>query len=137
MTADLDNLYERMLERISQLRQERTEHEEILAFYTKVLAAQREAQKEITVSEIDLPEEQIKLKVDEGFPLLERQSFPVDKDCAKKLFQELCQISLEENPAFPFSGPTFIRPWILSKGNGTGFSRKPRRKDPMSHRWIA
>ena len=85
MIDDLDNLYERMLERISQLRQERTEHEEILAFYTKVLAAQREAQKEITVSEIDLPEEQIKLKVDEGFPLLERQSFPVDKDFAKKL----------------------------------------------------
>ena len=108
MTADLDNLYERMLERLNQLRQERTDHEEILAFYTKVVAAQREAQKGLPTSEIDLPEEQIKLKVDEGFPLIERENFPLARDCTEKLFQQLCQISLEENRVLAAAGKSLL-----------------------------
>ncbi len=104
MTEDLDNLYKRMLERLYQLRQERTEHEEILAFYAKVLAAQREAQKDTSIPEIDLPEEQVKLKVEEGFPLIERENFLVDEDCSRELFQQLCQVSLEENPVLAVAG---------------------------------
>ena len=108
MIKDLDNLYVRMLGRLSQLRRERAEHEEILAFYTKVLAVQREAQKKTTIPEIALPEEQITLRKDEGFHLIERENFPVDQKCAKQLFQGLCQLSMEENPALATAGRSLL-----------------------------
>ena len=52
MTADLDDLYQRMTSRLNQLRQERSELEEILAFYDKVLAAQQET---VHVQHIHIP----------------------------------------------------------------------------------
>jgi len=69
MTADLDDLYQLMTDRLTLLRQERTELEEILAFYAKVLAAQQQTQQQTAIPEIDLPEERLRLKVEEGFPL--------------------------------------------------------------------
>jgi len=115
MTMGLDNFYQRMLERIKQLRRERTEHEEILSFFTKVLAVQREAQKEITFTEIDLPEQQVKLKVDEGFPLMERENFPVDQDRSRELFKQLCQLSLKENPILAAAGQSLLE--AMDRGN--------------------
>jgi FdhE protein len=108
MTADLDNLYERMLERLNRLRKERTEHEEILAFCAKVLAAQREAQKKTSIAQIDFREGQVRLKVAEGFPLIEREKFLVDEDCSKELLQQLCQLSLEENPVLAVAGKSLL-----------------------------
>jgi FdhE protein len=108
MIEDLDNVYVRMLERLKQLRRERAEHDEILAFYKKVLTAQREAQKETTIPEIDLPEEQVNLRKDEGFSLIERENLPVDQNCAKQLFQRLCQLSIEENPVLAAAGRSLL-----------------------------
>ena len=114
MCADLDNLYQSMLQRLNQLREERTEHEEILAFYAKVLTAQRQAQKETTIPKIDLPEEHVNLKVEEGFPLIERANFLVDEDCSEQLFQKLCQLSLEENPVLAAAGKSLLE--AMDKG---------------------
>jgi formate dehydrogenase maturation protein FdhE len=85
MTADLDDLYQRMTSRLNQLRQERSELEEILAFYDKVLTAQQETQQQTAIPEIDLPEERLRLKVEEGFPLIDRGDFQVDRDSSREL----------------------------------------------------
>ena len=77
MTEPLDEFYRAMTSRLNQLRQERSELEEILAFYDKVLAAQQETQQQTTIPEIDLPEERLRLKVEEGFPLIDRGDFQV------------------------------------------------------------
>ncbi len=108
MTTDLDNLYLCMLDRLNQLRQERTEHEEILAFYARVLTAQREAQQETVIPRIELQEDHLEMKIEEGFNLIEREDFPVDKDGAKQLFKEICHLSLEENPALAAASKTLL-----------------------------
>jgi formate dehydrogenase maturation protein FdhE len=46
MFAEMDDFYQRMKNRLEQCRKERTELEEILDFYGKVLSAQQEAQQE-------------------------------------------------------------------------------------------
>jgi FdhE protein len=109
MTAiDLGDLYQHMTDRLNQLKQERTDHEEILAFYAKVLAAQQEAQQETPIPAIDLPEERVKIMIEEGFPLIEREKFPVDRDSTERLFKRLCQISLDENPLLAAAAKTLL-----------------------------
>ena len=86
MTADLNDFYQRMLARLEQLKKERTEHHEVLAFYAKVLVAQQEAQKKTALPEIELKEEHLEMKIEEGFNLIERDNIPVETDSAKALF---------------------------------------------------
>jgi len=108
MFAEMDDLYKRMKSRLKQCREGRIELEEILAFYDKVLAAQHEAQQETPIPEIDLTAEQIRLKIEEGFPLVDPGNFSVDKDSSESLFRRLCQLSEEENPVLASAGKALI-----------------------------
>jgi FdhE protein len=108
MIADLDDLYQRMTDRLNLLRQERTDLEEILAFYDKVLTAQQQTQHETAIPEIDLPEERLRLKVEEGFPLIDRQDFQVDRDSFTELLRKICHLSMEENPVLAAAGKTLL-----------------------------
>ncbi|MFP3869368.1 MAG: formate dehydrogenase accessory protein FdhE [Syntrophobacteria bacterium] len=104
MHADLDHLYQQMMDRLEQLRRERTEYKEILGFYAKVLSAQQEIQKETAAPEADLSEDRVRLKIGEGFSLFERERLPVDRETASRLFRNLCHLSLEENPVLAGAG---------------------------------
>lgn len=108
MIEPLDEFYKRMTHRLNQLRQERTELEEILAFYAKVLAAQQETQQETAIPEIDLPEDRLRLKVEEGFPLIDRGDFQVDKDSSRELFLRICHLSMAENPVLKGAGKILL-----------------------------
>ncbi len=108
MIEPLDEFYKRMTHRLNQLRQERTELEEILAFYAKVLAAQKETQQETAIPEIDLPEDRLRLKVEEGFPLIDRGDFQVDKDSSRELFLRICHLSMAENPVLKGAGKILL-----------------------------
>ena len=108
MFAEMDDFYERMKRRLEQCRKDRNELEEILAFYDKVLTAQHEAQEEIPMPEIDLSAEQIELKIEEGFPLVDLGNFSVDKDSSERHFRRLCQLSKEENPVLASAGKALL-----------------------------
>ncbi len=108
MIQELDEYYQRLQARLEQLRKDRSELEEILDFYAKVLTAQQENQIEIATPDPDLPKETVKLKIEEGFPLLDRDDFQVDVDGFRKLFQNLCQLSLTENPVLAAAGKTLL-----------------------------
>jgi FdhE protein len=108
MFAKMDDLYQRMKNRLEQCRKDRSELEEILAFYDKVLAAQHETQEQTPIPELDLSAEQIKLKIEEGFPLVDSGNFSVDKDSSKSLFRRLCQLSEEENPVLASAGKALL-----------------------------
>jgi FdhE protein len=111
----LDEFYQRMTYRLNQLRKERSELEEMLAFYDKVLAAQQQTQQQIAIPEIDLPEEQLRLKIEEGFPLLDRGDFRVDRDSSRELFQRICHLSMEENPVLAAAGKTLLEAMDIGK----------------------
>ncbi len=108
MFAEMDDFYQRMKNRLKQCRKERNELEEILAFYDKVLAAQHETQEVTPIPEIDLSAEQIKLKIAEGFPLVDPGNFSVDKESLESLFRRLCQLSEEENPVLASAGKALL-----------------------------
>jgi len=108
MFAELDDLYQSMKNRLAQCRKDRNELEEILSFYGKVLAAQHEAQEETPIPEIDLSTEQVNLKIEEGFPLIDLGNFSVDKDSSERLFRKLCQLTKEENPVLASAGKTLL-----------------------------
>jgi FdhE protein len=108
MFAELDDFYQRMKSRLEQCRKDRNELEEILAFYDKVLAAQRETQEETPIPEIDLSADQIKLKIEQGFPLIDSGNFSVDKDSSERLFRRLCHFSKEENPVLASAGRALL-----------------------------
>jgi FdhE protein len=108
MIADLDDLYQRMTDRLNLLRQERTDLEEILAFYARVLKVQQQTQQETAIPAIDLPEEQLRLKIEEGFPLLDRGNFQVDRDSFRELFRRICHLAMEENPVLAAAGKTLL-----------------------------
>ena len=108
MFAQMDELYERMKNRLEQCRKDSDGLEEVLAFYGNVLAAQHETQEETPMPEIALTEEQIKLKIEEGFPLMDWENFSVDKDSSERLFRKLCQLSSEENPVLASAGKALL-----------------------------
>jgi FdhE protein len=108
MFVEMDDFYQRMKNRLEQCRKDRSELEEILAFYDKVLGAQHETQEETPIPEIDLPAERIKLKIEEGFPLVDPGNFLVDKDSSEHLFRKLCQLSKEENPVLASAGKALL-----------------------------
>jgi len=108
MFAEMDDYYQRMKSRLEQCRKDRDELEEILAFYDKVLTAQHEVQEETPIPEIDLSAEQIKLKIEQGFPLVDSGNFPVDKASSELLFRRLCQLSKEENPVLASAGKALL-----------------------------
>jgi FdhE protein len=108
MIEPLDEFYQRMTYRLNQLREERSELEEILAFYDKVLAAQQQTQRETAIPDIDLPEERLRLKVEEGFPLIDRGDFQVDRDSFRELLRRICHLSMEENPVLAAAGKTLL-----------------------------
>ena len=108
MFAEIDDFYQRMKKRLEQCRKERTELGEILDFYNKVLSAQQEAQQETPIPEIDLKEDRLNLKIDEGFPLMDSEDFSVDRNSWERLFRNLCQLSLDENPVLASAGKTLL-----------------------------
>ena len=108
MFAEIDDFYQRMKNRLEQCRKERTELEEILDFYSKVLSAQQEAQQKTPIPEIDLTEDRLNLKIEEGFPLMDSEDFSVDRNSWERLFRNLCQLSLDENPVLASAGKTLL-----------------------------
>ena len=108
MFAQMDDLYQSMKNRLEQCRKDSNELEEVLDFYAKVLTAQHEAQEETPIPEITLPEERIKLKIEEGFPLIDSGNFVVDNDSSGRLFRRLCHLSTEENPVLASAGKVLL-----------------------------
>lgn len=84
--------------RIEQLKKKRPGYGEILDFYRKVRQAQEEAKASVKIDLIRLKKEWKKLLAQEGFPLIQKEDFPIDLKTSLKLFQSLCQIGIEANP---------------------------------------
>ncbi len=83
--------------RIEKIKKKRPGYGEILEFYRKVRQAQDEAKASVTIDPIQLKKEWKKLLVREGFPLIQKEDFPIDLKASLRLFQSLCQIGVEAN----------------------------------------
>ena len=71
----------------------------MLDFYLKVREAQEKAKAVLKIEPIRLRKGWKDLLTKEGFPLLEKKDFPLDTESSLSLFQSLCRIGREANPA--------------------------------------
>ena len=70
----------------------------ILDFYQKVREAQERAKVSLKSEPLLLKKEWKEFLARQGFPLLEKNDFPLDIEASSALFQSLCQIGREANP---------------------------------------
>jgi len=70
----------------------------MLDFYQRVSEEQERAKASLTLEPIQLKKEWKTLLTKEGFPLLERNDFPMDIETSFSLFKSLCQIGEKANP---------------------------------------
>ncbi len=89
---------EKLRNRIRQLKKKSSGYRELLDFYQKVREAQMDVKASLKINPIKLKEEWKKLLAKEGFSLIQKEDFPMDRDAFVKLFQDLCRIGKEANP---------------------------------------
>ena len=83
---------DRILERIDAIEQKRPSHKEVLEFLKGIVTEQYEAKEKIKVEPIDIKEDIVKLKIREGFPLVDKKDLKLDMESGTALFKRLCAV---------------------------------------------
>jgi len=94
----LEELLEKLRERVQQIKKKRPGYGEILGFYQKVREAQNKVKTSLKIKSIKLRKEWKELLTKEGFSLIQKEDFPLDIEASIKLFESLCQIGKDSNP---------------------------------------
>jgi FdhE protein len=89
---------ERFRERAQELKRKRPDYGAILDFYAAVREAQITSKASLKPGPATRKEGPGDCLNEEGFPLIEKDGFPVDKEAAKSLFRTLCRIGRNANP---------------------------------------
>jgi FdhE protein len=84
--------------RIQTLKEKHPHYAEILDFYYKVRQQGERVKLSLKTERLPLKHEWRDLLGKEGFPLLQKQDFPLDLDCCTELFKSLCQFAKKANP---------------------------------------
>ena len=88
----------KLQKRIESLKEKRPHYAEILDFYHKVRQCQERIKPSLKAERLPLKHEWRDLLKKEGFPLLQRQDFPLDLESSAQLFKSLCQVAKKANP---------------------------------------
>jgi FdhE protein len=89
---------EKLKDRIERLKKNRPGYGEVLDFYLKIREDQERVKGSLRMESISLKKGWKDLLTQEGFPLLQRQDFPLDVEACINLFQSLCRIAENANP---------------------------------------
>jgi len=85
-------------ERIQWLTKTRPACKEMLDFYEKIKTEQERMRPSLSIEPVILREGWKDLLTQEGFPLIQRDQFPLDIDSSVMLFRSLCRVAREANP---------------------------------------
>lgn len=84
---------EKLKDRIEKLKEKRPGYGGILDFYLRVREEQEQTKGSLKIEPIFLKKSWKDLLTQEGFPLLQRQDFPLDIEASIGLFRSLCKIA--------------------------------------------
>ena len=87
----------RIIERIDAIEEKRPSHKEVLEFLKGIVTEQYEVKEQIKVEPIDIKEDMVKLKIREGFPLVDKKELKLDMESATRLFKRLCNVVRKRN----------------------------------------
>jgi FdhE protein len=79
------------------LKRLRPAYKDLLDFYKEIFVAQENAQQQIHIEPIHIPEHILSIKLKEGFPLVSRSELVIDEAVSEDLLTMLCRIALQAN----------------------------------------
>lgn len=91
----MSEFLQKLKEQISRLKEQRPAYKEILNFYEKIVEEQERVRPSINITPLKIKDDLKALQMKEGFPLLNKEDFPLDLASSIELFQSLCQIGKE------------------------------------------
>ena len=89
---------ETLRSRIGQIKKKRPAYGPILDLYQKIREKQRDAKASLKVDPISVSKGWKDLLTQEGFPLLQKEDFPIDPESSSILFRSLCEIAKASTP---------------------------------------
>ena len=87
-----DNGLEKIKKRVEVVVKERPSHKEVLEFFKEVMTEQYMVKSKIKTAPVEIDEEDLKARILEGFPLVEKRALTLDIPSATRLFKRLCKI---------------------------------------------
>jgi len=91
----MSEFLQKIKEQISRLKEQRPAYKEILNFYEKIVEEQERVRPSINITPLKIKDDLKALQMKEGFPLINKEDFPLDLASSIELFQSLCQIGKE------------------------------------------
>ena len=83
---------EKIKNRVKAMVKERPSHKEVLEFYKDLVTEQYSALSKIKTTSIEIDKEDAKVKIMQGFPLVEKKALTLDIPSATRLFKRLCKL---------------------------------------------
>jgi len=96
-----DNGAEKIRKRATAIVRERPSHKEALEFFKDVLTEQSAIKSKVKSIHVEIDEEDVKSKMSEGFPLVEKSALTLDVPSATRMFKRLCKILSSNKKASP------------------------------------
>ncbi|MBU4288977.1 MAG: formate dehydrogenase accessory protein FdhE [Thermodesulfovibrionales bacterium] len=84
--------YLNIKEQIAMLREKNPAYEDMLNFYEKIIDEQESTQSVLNITPIEIRGDLMTLQINEGFPLINKEDFPVDIHASIRLFESICRL---------------------------------------------
>ncbi len=97
MGKKLNSDVKRMKERVAAIKERHPNYRGILEFFEKLLLEQLKIRAQVDCQPPEISEDRARIKAKEGFPILAKGDFPIDRHLAGRLFRAICRISKREN----------------------------------------
>ena len=94
-----DNGTENIKKRVAAMVKERPSHKEVLEFFKDVVQEQQTILSKVKNAPLQINEEDIKEKLLQGFPLIEKRALTLDIPSATRLFKRLCKVMSQNKKA--------------------------------------
>jgi FdhE protein len=90
---------EKIRKRVAAMVKERPSHREVVEFFGNVVIEQCTMGAKVKTSPVEINEEDFKLRIMEGFPLIEKRALTLDIPFATRLFRRLCKVMSQSKKA--------------------------------------
>lgn len=87
-----DNGVDKIKKRAEAIIKERPSHKEVLEFFKEVMTEQYKIKPKVKTAPLEINEEDMKEKIRQGFPLVEKRALTLDIPLSTRLFRRLCKV---------------------------------------------
>jgi FdhE protein len=94
-----ENSVEKIKKRVAEMVKERPSHKDALEFFGEVVMEQCAMGSKVNIAPLEIDEEDFRLRIIGGFPLVEKRALTLDIPLATRLFRRLCKMMSQNKKA--------------------------------------